>query len=194
MEINGLSVEEYTLSGLKLNFIAFLLFIPIALINMGAFLLIWDYPQFKEGKTLFFDYILSIFVVGIVVHELLHGIGWACFAKNRFKSISFGINWKYFAPYCHCKEPLKVKHYRLGGALPLIILGIIPSIIAVITGSGFLLTFGILFTAAAGGDIISLFMLRRFNKDTLVFDHPDKMGFYIEKKSDLTLNTETSHD
>jgi hypothetical protein len=48
-------------------------------------------------------------------------------------------------------------------------------------GNGLLLAFGIFFTWAAGGDIIALFMLVRIKKDSLVYDHPDKMGFYIEK-------------
>ncbi len=180
VEYNGVPVREYTLGGGKTNLISILLFIPIALINLGAFLIFWDYELFNSGKLQFFDYMLIILLLGIVVHELLHGLGWSIFAKKGFRSIKFGMNWNYFAPYCHCNEPLTVKQYRIGGALPLVVMGFIPSIIAIITGSGFLLSFGILFTAAAGGDMIVLYMLRNVESQTHVFDHPEKMGFYIE--------------
>ena len=85
-------------------------------------------------------------------------------------------------PYCHCKEPLKVKHYKIGGAMPLIVMGIIPSIIGLIIGNGGILSFGIIFTLAAGGDIIALYMLRKLDNNIYVSDHPKKMGFIREIK------------
>lgn len=184
MEFNGFTVDEYTVSGVRMNLIAFLLFIPIAVVNIGLFLLFWSYEQLSAGKMILFDYMLIILVAGIVFHEFLHGIGWAIFAKKGFRSIRFGINWNYFAPYCHCKEPLLVFQYRIGGALPLVVMGVIPSILALFFGSGFWLTFGTLFTAAAGGDIITLYMLRKISKNTQIFDHPEKMGFYVVKNQE----------
>jgi hypothetical protein len=83
-------------------------------------------------------------------------------------------------PYCHCKEPLKVKHYKIGGAMPLIILGIIPSLIGISIGHGGILSFGLFFSWAAGGDIIALYMLRNLDNSIYVSDHPDKMGFIRE--------------
>ena len=105
------------------------------------------------------------------------------------KSIKFGFKWKFLTPYCHCKEPLKLQHYRIGVAMPLLILGILPSIIAIIIGSGALLTFGIIFSWAAGGDIIALFMLRKLDNNLYVSDHPTEMGFYIDDGIDTATNT-----
>jgi len=96
------------------------------------------------------------------------------------KSIKYGVKWKFLTPYCHCKEPLKVKYYKIGGAMPLIVMGIIPSIIGLIIGHGGVLCFGIFFTWAACGDIISLYMLHKLDNNTYVSDHPDKMGFIRE--------------
>jgi len=61
--------------------------------------------------------------------------------------------------------------------MPLLVMGIIPSIIGIIGGHGGILSFGIVFIWAAGGDIIALFMLRRFDNEVYVSDHPSKMGF-----------------
>ncbi|MFC2096196.1 DUF3267 domain-containing protein [Bacteroidota bacterium] len=154
--------------------------IPITAFYLIPFILIWDFQTFEIGRKEFMKLFIYVIIFGIIIHELLHGITWSLFTKKGFKSIKFGLNG--LTPYCHCKEPLKVKHYRLGGAMPLFIMGIIPSIIGLATANGLYLSIGIFFSWTAGGDIISLFMLRKFNKEELVSDHPEKMGFYIETK------------
>lgn len=174
--------EEFTMDMGKVNLISLAMVIPIAIVYLLPFILIWDFKTFTIGKDIFMDYFFLLLLGGIVIHELLHGLTWGYYASNGMKSIKFGIQWKHLAPYCHCTEPLKVKHYKLGGAMPLIVMGIIPAIVGLILGDGAILSFGIFFTWAAGGDIIALFMLRKLDKNTLVSDHPDKMGFIIEVK------------
>ncbi|MBW8331291.1 MAG: DUF3267 domain-containing protein [Prolixibacteraceae bacterium] len=171
---------EYTMGFGAANLIAVLMIFPIAVTILLPFILIWDYETFETGKDLFMDYFLLYLLGGAIVHELLHGLTWGIFASNGLKSIKFGVKWKFLTPYCHCKEPLKVKHYKLGGAMPLIVMGIIPSIIGLIIGHGGILSFGMFFILAAGGDIIALFMLRNLNNNRYVSDHPEKMGFIIE--------------
>lgn len=173
------STVEYTLSAGRANLIALFLIIPILALTLLPFSLIWDFELAKAGYKILLRYFWVILLGGVVVHESLHGIGWAIFAKSGFRSIRFGIIWKYITPYCHCKDPLKVKHYMVGGALPLVAMGIIPSIVALMVGNGFLICFGILFIWAAGGDIIMLHMMNRLPLNTIVADHPDKLGFYI---------------
>lgn len=170
---------EHTLSTGKVNLYSLAMIIPVTAIILIPYLLIWDYASFESGRKEFMKLFIYILIFGIILHELLHGITWAFFTKKGFKSIKFGING--ITPYCHCKEPLKVKHYRLGGAMPLIVMGIIPLFTGIILGNGLFLSFGIFFSWAACGDIISLYMLRKFSENTMVSDHPDKMGFYIEE-------------
>lgn len=172
--------KELTMGMGTVNLIAVVMIIPITSMTLLPFSLIWDYETFKTGKEIFMDYFLLYFLGGIIIHELLHGLTWGHFASKGLKSIKFGVKWKFLTPYCHCKEPLKVKHYKLGGAMPLIIMGLIPSIIGLIIGHGGVLTFGIFFTWAAGGDIIALFMLRKLDNNIYVSDHPEKMGFIQE--------------
>lgn len=175
-------IEEYTMGMGIVNLIALLFIIPITALILYPFILIWDYETFKTGKVIFDDNFLYLLICGIVIHELLHGLTWGYFASNGLKSIKFGIKWKFLTPYCHCKEPLKVKHYKIGAAMPLIIMGIIPSIIGLVIGHGGVLAFGIFFTWAAGGDIIALYMMRKLDNNIYVSDHPDKMGFIREMK------------
>ena len=171
--------KEYSLSTGKVNLYSLIMIFPVTAIILIPFVLIWDFETFETGRKEFMRLFIYVLIFGIILHELLHGITWSLFTKKGFKSIKFGING--ITPYCHCKEPLKAKHYRLGGVMPLIIMGIIPSVAGIILGNGLFLSFGIFFSWAAGGDIISLFMLRKFDGNEMVSDHPDKMGFYIER-------------
>jgi len=189
MENENKNINEYTMGLGKANLIALLLMVPILVILLAPYILIWSYESFEVSRKAFIIYLLPLILVGIFVHELLHGISWAFYSSKGMKSIKFGFKWKFLTPYCHCKEPLKLQHYRIGVAMPLLILGILPSIIAIIIGSGALLTFGIIFSWAAGGDIIALFMLRKLDNNLYVSDHPTEMGFYIDDGIDTATNT-----
>jgi len=187
MEKEKTEIIEYTMGVGMANLIAMFLIIPIGIVFILPFLMIWDSETFRSGeKEILGGIVLLVLLVGILVHELLHGISWGYYAKKKIKSIKFGIKWKYLTPYCHCKEPLKVKHYRIGAAMPLLVLGILPSIVAIILGNGDLLFFGVFFTWAAGGDIIALFMLSKLDGEVYISDHSDKMGFYREIKPEQT--------
>jgi len=180
----SIKVEEYTMNMGLVYLIAILMIIPITTVLLSPFLLIWDYETFKVGKDSFSAYLIPIIIVAVIVHELLHGLTWGYFASKGMKAIKFGIKWKHLTPYCHCTEPLKVKHYKIGGLMPLLIMGIIPSIIGIITGHGGILALGILFSWFAGGDIVAYFMLRKLDNNVYVSDHPDKVGFIVEKEKD----------
>ena len=179
MELPEEKRKEYTMGPLNMTMLSLLGVVPVSLFGLVPFIALWGYRPIQSGLSILSEYLLPIFIFGIVVHEGLHGVAWACFAKNGFKSIRFGINWKYLAPYCHCKEPLRLKEYALGAALPLIVTGIIPWVIAFTIGNGFLACLGFLFTLAAAGDAIMLFTMRRLKKDALIADHPDKIGYFV---------------
>jgi hypothetical protein len=124
-------------------------------------------------------------LLGILIHELIHGITFSFFAKTGFKAINFGVLWKMLTPYCHCKEPLLVKHYIIGGIMPAFILGFLPFMYSLLFGNLVLLIFAIFFTVAAFGDFYIIYLLRNENKNSLVLDHPSEVGCFVykEKKS-----------
>lgn len=126
--------------------------------------------------------ILAVILIGIILHEFIHGLTWSQFAKNGLKSMKYGILWKHITPYCHCKEPLSVQHYIIGVLMPGIILGFLPCILAILTGNLMLLEFGLFFTYAAGGDFMIFNLIRKESKGTLVQDHPSEAGCILYKK------------
>ncbi len=183
--------EQLTIDLVKANVFAILLMIPTVLIFGLPYFLIWGFgfvlsdirslTKFLSPELMGFG-LLLVFALGIVLHELIHGIVWSRFTSNGFKSIRFGVLWKMLTPYCHCKEPLKVKEYIIGALMPAIILGFIPGIIAIIIGNFGLLIFGIIFTTAAGGDFMIINLLKNEDKDDYVQDHPSEAGCFIYRK------------
>lgn len=192
-DLAQLKKEKITIDLVWANIFGILILLPILLVFGLPYYLYWnpsmDIQNYLSGltpQTIAFGvfHIFGAFVLGIVVHELIHGIVWARFAPNGFRSIKFGILWKMLTPYCHCKEPLKVSQYIMGTIAPAIIVGILPSIIAIIIGNSSLLIFGIYFTMAAGGDFLIIYAIRKENREDLIQDHPSEAGCYIYKKLD----------
>ncbi len=190
-ELENYKKEKLTIDLVWANKFGILLLIPIGLIFGLPFYLIWkpqlDIKQYLNSVEpqevgLGFLLIIGIMILGIVLHELIHGITWAKFAKKGFKSIKFGVVRKMLTPYCYCKEALNVRQYIIGAITPAIIMGIIPAVIAIVIGNLGLLIFGMFFTMAAGGDFLIINLIRKECSSDLVQDHPSEAGCYIYRK------------
>lgn len=131
------------------------------------------------GQDFFLFIIITI--LGIALHELIHGLTWALFVKERLRAIKFGVLWKYLTPYCHCKGHLKVKHYIAGAIMPAIILGVVPTLWAFITGSIMMFFLGIYFIVAASGDFLIIYLLRNEHHNSYVKDHKSLPGCIVYK-------------
>lgn len=185
MNLENYSKDLKTIDLAKANLIALQYLLFFALIFGLPFYIIWGFNLsglFPENKVLKAILPLLVFVAGIVLHELIHGIFFAAFASKGIKAVKFGVLWKMLTPYCHCKEPLKVKHYIIALLAPLLVLGIIPGIVGVATGSFLLMIFGIVFSGAATGDIMIYNLINGEYQEDLVQDHPSEAGCYIFKK------------
>jgi hypothetical protein len=125
------------------------------------------------------------FFLGIAVHELIHGLTAIWYGNIKLSDAKFGIQWKTLTPYFHSKAAIIAKRYRIVAVMPLIIMGIIPYIIALIIGNGWLLAFGILFILTAGGDILILWMMRNVLPDEYVMDHPEKIGLIVLNENEI---------
>jgi hypothetical protein len=119
-------------------------------------------------------------IIAIIIHELIHGICFAQFAKGGIKSVHFGVKWKYLTPYCHCSESVNVQQYRIALVMPSVVLGFIPSVSGFIIHNFTIVMLGCTLIAAGIGDFIILWMLRNLPQNTRVVDHPDKIGFLYE--------------
>lgn len=182
--------KEVTIGAVEANFYALLFIVPILLVFGLPYVLIWHEKFSLDNLAAFMDawsewlllsplLIFPAMAVGVVLHELIHGLTWAVFCKNGYRSIRYGIMWKFLTPYCHCKEPLALRHYLLGAVMPAILLGFIPSAYGVISGSFLWLLYGLTFSIAAGGDFIMIWMLRKESPESMVQDHQDRIGCIV---------------
>ncbi len=189
LKMNGMeSVDDYkdytkekkTIDILAANNLA-LKILGVGVVLLGVpFYLIWR-PALAitwQGSVLFF----LLFALGIVLHELIHGFVFGLYAKSGFKSIRFGFMKEYLTPYCHCSEPLKIRHYFIGALLPALLLGAVPIVASFFTGSLFWLIYGIVFFSAAAGDFLVVWVLRKEHPDTLVQDHDSEAGCWVYRK------------
>lgn len=182
-----LAAEGYTqkllsLSESEIKTKMFLVTLPAILLYCVLFLCCGNRLDFTA-----LDFFLSValFFVLIIVHEALHGFTWACFAKDKWKSISFGIIPESCMAYCNCKEPLKKYQIVLGTLMPTIVLGFGLGIAAIISGSVVLLFTAVFNTMGCGGDLLIVFKVLTYKSDAenvLMIDHPYEIGTAVFEK------------
>ena len=184
MLARGYRRTELTVGIVKANIFAFVLLIPLLIAGIGLFLL--GNRQLTGGlgdmNPLLFLVILAAL---IVVHELIHGLSWALFAPNHWRDIEFGFMKQYLTPYCTCKVPLSKGQYIFGALTPLVLLGLVPMIAGILTGSLGTLLMGIIMADAAGGDILIVWQILRFRSEAgsvVYIDHPTQAGGVIFEK------------
>lgn len=180
--MNTPTKTDLSISMDKANVQSLLFALPIVGLLILSYSLRWGSAQFWLGFNALFENFLvfiAVFFLGVIVHELIHGFSWMLFGRKPFDAIKFGFQVKTFTPYAHCKEPLKINPYRIGAAMPGILLGLLPALIGIINGNSWLFAFGLLFTVTAGGDMLILWLIRNVSSDKLVEDHPTQAGCYI---------------
>ena len=172
---------------MKANGVAIKYLVLFALVFGVPYVLIWGIksrPLFTSDNFIINALLsLFIFIGGIILHELIHGFFFAVFAKKGIRSVRFGIMWKYLAPYVHCNEPLKIKHYKIVLLAPLFFVGILPAIAGIFYGSFLLTAFGVILSAGAAGDIMIYQLIKKENPENYVQDHPSEAGYFLFRKN-----------
>ncbi|MBE0690578.1 MAG: DUF3267 domain-containing protein [Anaerolineae bacterium] len=118
-------------------------------------------------------------LVGIVLHEGIHALGWKFFGNLRWRDLRFGVDRKTLSPYCHARVPMSARAYRIGALLPGILTGLLPTVAGIVLEHAFLTAIGAVLLSAAIGDLIVLWVLRTIPPDAHVLDHPSNAGCYV---------------
>ena len=116
---------------------------------------------------------IALLFASIPAHEGLHALGWAA-VRGTFRGLRFGM--AEGSPYCSCEEPLPRGKYLFGALLPLAVLGAGLSAAGLCLRAVSLFSLGAFNIVAAGGDI--LVSVRAAASPGLLFDHPERCGFY----------------
>ena len=160
-------------------------FAAVTLVQAALFVLMWGWEPLRVAETFLLPwYFFPIFLVGIVLHELVHGLAWMAGGQLPFAKMKFGFQWKTLTPFAHCTVAIPKAGYVFGTLMPLLLLGVMPFLISLINGNGWLFLFGVLFTFAACGDLLIVWLLRGVSWEALVEDHPENAGCYVHRTAD----------
>lgn len=179
LRAKGLVREDKTVSLLAANLLAPLWALPFALILIPCFFAANDL-HFGSAPGRYFLFLLLL-LLATVVHELIHGLTWGLFSPKGFFSIEFGFIAEMLTPYCYCGEPLKKGPYLAGSLMPFLLLGLLPSIAGVLSGSMLLLLLGLVMIMGAGGDmtVSAKLLFMKLEKGSVIMDHPTECGFVL---------------
>ena len=182
--INEKNKKDLSVSMVRANFVGPLLILPPFLILALAYILLWGVDVVVEASfgelVRFYAVALAVLLVGVVVHELLHGFSFVLIGKQRLEDVKLlGFQWKTLTPYSSCQVPIKARAYRWVVAMPGLVLGVLPSLAGIVTGNGWVMLFGLFFFFAAAGDALILWLIRGVGSDELVEDHPERAGCYV---------------
>lgn len=165
------SLEKANLVGGMFGLIPAIALLVGHLLYNGEFKLIVN-PNNWFGTIL----LILIMIGGILVHELLHVIGWMLAGRVSLSAMKLGFDRKTLSPYAHIRQALPINAYRFGVILPAIGLGLLPGLIGIVSDLPLYTAFGALFTLAAGGDLLVLWLLHRDPDQALVIDYSDRVG------------------
>jgi len=174
--------DLYSISAVRANVVSLFIVIPLAVLGMGLYGFIWGWEKMVADMVILQEQLfiaILILVVGICLHELLHGIAWILVAGLNLKDINYGFKLYAFAPYAHCTKAITARAYRLGVLAPGLILGLLPFVLGLATGEAAIIWFGFIFTLAAGGDFLMLWIIKDLPGEQMVEDHPEKVGCKI---------------
>lgn len=180
MEEKDYHKQDKTFSAKETGTQGMLLPLPlIVLVVIGYF---WRWgadasPLWEIDFLLFF----GLFILSFPVHELIHGLAWANYAKKKMKSITFGFNVKELMPYCHCKEALAAKAYKIGVLAPVVVLAGGYFLLSLLFPNTELILLSAFNIFMAAGDLM-IFWSARSIHEGLVIDHPELPGFVVFTK------------
>lgn len=165
----------------RANAIATLLF-PVAVAPFVVpFYVVWGGAALESGLDAFVRpaVFLASVLLGTVVHEWLHGLGFAIFGGVPWSAISFGMHWRHLVPFAHCRVAVPVAVYRRACALPGVALGLLPGLVGLALGAGGLVLWAALMFGGAMGDALALWAIRRLPRYARVLDHPSRLGCLV---------------
>ena len=174
--VEGYEPQKKTIGMLGANLLAIALFVVIGVLLGIAFYHIHGSRELSAWNNIFLGFLLLL-VVGIVLHELVHGITWLLLTHKSFSHLSFGF--LSGGVYCHIDVPMPKRQYVIGALMPLLLVGIVPTIVAFCIGSFLWLLLGIVFIVSAAGDMMIVWAIRKEPADALVYDHPSEAGCYV---------------
>lgn len=129
----------------------------------------------RLGITVSVILFFFIQLLGIIIHEIIHGLFSIYFTKD-VKAIKFGFIPKYLIFYCHCNKPLYVNNYIVMVIAPFLLMGIIPFFLGIMFYNFYAILFGFIFTIIGVGDLYIVYLVLSNYKKKFIKDSPTEIG------------------
>ncbi len=174
-----LKYYTYKLDMIVLNVLAFVLFILIG----GLVFLIERHNNYIITMPLSIFFILMF--LWLIIHEILHGIGFILFKEVKRKNITFGMFLEKSIFYCMCKQKIG-RHVILTSLLfPITVIGFITLIIGMVFNQYELVFLSILNIVSSIGDIVMTIYFLKCPKDIIYLDLDDCTSFTVLSSKEL---------
>lgn len=173
---NGYREKDVTITSGRAMVYGILCAFPFVLVFglMYRLLLVERAYLLEVSGLSFYCIFIAIIVISVVIHELLHGVGWAAASGKGWNVVRFNIN--AMMPSCACKTVLEKRAYLTGVLMPFIVLGFGSVLfILIYPGTVSLLTMMVNFVSAGADLMIAIHVLKE--GDALIVDHPTKAGY-----------------
>lgn len=165
----------YKLDMLILNVMATVLIIVLYILST----IFYKKPLYINMNT------VILMFLWLILHEIIHAIGFYLKKEVNFKNIIFGIFLEKGVLYCVCKQEIKKKTIMLSLLLPLITIGIITLILGYIIKNETLIILSLVNISGSIGDIMMYIFMKKLPKDIKYLDLDDPTSFTIISEKDI---------
>lgn len=174
------SLKDYSIDPIVGTILALPVVAGLLAIVLIPYWFLWREMAFLDAFTgVKLPMLLLAFVATVLLHEGVHGLTWTLAGGLELSEIKYGVIWKALAPYAHPKVPLPAWVYRLGVAMPGLLLGLLPAAIGLVLGDSILAGWGALLLSFGAGDLLVLLAISSVPAATLVRDHPSRFGCFV---------------
>ncbi|HET7553237.1 MAG TPA: DUF3267 domain-containing protein [Gemmatimonadaceae bacterium] len=122
---------------------------------------------FVGNRPLLFP-LAAALVLSVALHELLHVAGYVWLGGAPMEAVH--VEWRGVVIVARCDVPLPARSYRAAVALPGLLLGAVPTLVGLVSGTGWLTVYGAVMLGASAGDAAVLWALRKYRADEEVVD------------------------
>ena len=134
--------------------------------------------------TMSFGLFILMFI-WLIIHELLHGVGFAIFKEVSIKNLSLGMFLEKGVFYCMCKQKITKKVILTSLLFPLSIIGIITLIIGMVINSYTLVFLSVANIVSSIGDIVMTIYFLKTPNDIIYLDLDDCTSFTVLSSKSL---------
>ena len=170
----------YELDMVFLNILSLVLFggVWLLVVLLGGKFYLWS----QDNAGFLFIYM----ILWLILHEIIHGIGFGLFPSVEKKNIVFGMALEKGVFYCMCKQKISKRVILVSLMLPFTLIGVVTLILGLVIHSYNLVMLSILNIAGAVGDLVMTVYFLKVPNDVIYLDLDDPTSFTVLSNDDLS--------